>query len=60
MKPGYKQTEAGVIPEARNLPLLDSVAKRGSGHTPDKRSGVRRSIFADDLVRVFQKRGTEK
>jgi len=37
MKPGYKQTEVGVIPEDWNLPLLDSVAKRGSGHTPDKK-----------------------
>ena len=33
---GYKQTEVGVIPEDWSVDLLDSVAKRGSGHTPDK------------------------
>jgi type I restriction enzyme, S subunit len=33
---GYKQTEVGVIPEDWDAVLLDSVAKRGSGHTPDK------------------------
>ena len=36
VKPGYKQTEVGVIPEDWEVVLLDSVAKRGSGHTPDK------------------------
>jgi len=35
-RPGYKQTEVGVIPEDWNAELMDSVAKRGSGHTPDK------------------------
>jgi type I restriction enzyme, S subunit len=35
-RPGYKQTEVGVIPEDWDVVLLDSVAKRGSGHTPDK------------------------
>ena len=34
---GYKQTEVGVIPEDWGLPLLDSIANRGSGHTPDKK-----------------------
>lgn len=33
---GYKQTELGVIPKEWDVVLLDSVAKRGSGHTPDK------------------------
>ena len=33
---GYKQTEAGVIPEDWEVVLLDAVANRGSGHTPDK------------------------
>ncbi len=33
---GYKQTEVGLIPEDWDAPLLDSLAKRGSGHTPDK------------------------
>lgn len=37
LKPGYKQTEVGVIPEEWAVDYLDSVAKRGSGHTPDKR-----------------------
>jgi len=36
VKLGYKQTEMGVIPEDWEIALLDSVAKRGSGHTPDK------------------------
>jgi len=36
VKPGYKQTEVGVIPDDWDIVLLDSVAKRGSGHTPDK------------------------
>jgi len=36
LKPGYKQTEVGVIPEDWGTPFLDSIAKRGSGHTPDK------------------------
>jgi type I restriction enzyme S subunit len=36
MRAGYKQTEAGLIPEDWDSPLLDSIAKRGSGHTPDK------------------------
>jgi type I restriction enzyme, S subunit len=37
LKPGYKQTEVGVIPEDWDAVLLDSLAKRGSGHTPDKK-----------------------
>ena len=37
MKPGYKQTEVGVIPEEWDDALLDNFAKRGSGHTPDKK-----------------------
>jgi type I restriction enzyme S subunit len=36
VKPGFKQTEVGVIPEEWDEVLLDRVAKRGSGHTPDK------------------------
>ena len=38
LKPGYKQTEVGVIPEDWDVVLLDSVAKRGSGHTPNKKN----------------------
>ncbi len=36
LRAGYKQTEVGVIPEDWETPLLDAIAKRGSGHTPDK------------------------
>jgi type I restriction enzyme S subunit len=36
LKPGYKQTEVGVIPEDWEVVLLDSVSRRASGHTPDK------------------------
>ena len=36
LKEGYKQTEVGVIPEEWEPTLLDSIAKRGSGHTPSK------------------------
>ena len=34
---GYKKTEVGVIPIDWDATLLDSVAKRGSGHTPNKK-----------------------
>lgn len=37
LKSDYKQTEVGVIPENWNAVLLDTVARRGSGHTPDKK-----------------------
>jgi type I restriction enzyme S subunit len=33
---GYKQTDVGLIPEDWDFVLLDSVAQRGSGHTPEK------------------------
>ena len=36
LKPGYKQTEVGAIPEDWDVVLLDSVSRRASGHTPDK------------------------
>ena len=35
-KLGYKHTPLGWIPEEWEVELLDSLAKRGSGHTPDK------------------------
>lgn len=35
-KPGYKHTPLGWIPEEWEVDLLDKLAKRGSGHTPDK------------------------
>ncbi len=34
---GYKLTEVGVIPEDWDAVLLDKIAKRGSGHTPNKK-----------------------
>ncbi|MBA2526530.1 MAG: restriction endonuclease subunit S [Pyrinomonadaceae bacterium] len=37
LKPGYKQTEVRAIPADWKVVLLDSVARRGSGHTPDKK-----------------------
>jgi type I restriction enzyme S subunit len=37
IKSGYKRTEVGVIPAEWSAPFLDSLAKRGSGHTPDKK-----------------------
>jgi type I restriction enzyme S subunit len=33
----FKMTEVGEMPASWETPLLDSVAKRGSGHTPDKK-----------------------
>lgn len=36
MKPGYKKNKVMVIPEDWEVVMLESVAKRGSGHTPDK------------------------
>ncbi|MFZ2193149.1 MAG: restriction endonuclease subunit S [Candidatus Moraniibacteriota bacterium] len=32
----FKKTKLGIIPEEWDIALLDSVAKRGSGHTPSK------------------------
>jgi type I restriction enzyme, S subunit len=37
VKLGYKLTDVGIIPEDWDVELLDSIAKRGSGHTPDKK-----------------------
>ncbi|NMO14524.1 hypothetical protein HPC49_02090 [Pyxidicoccus fallax] len=37
LKSSYKQTEVGMIPSAWDVALLDLVARRGSGHTPDKK-----------------------
>jgi type I restriction enzyme S subunit len=37
VKRGYKQTEVGVIPKDWDEVLLNSVAKSGTGHTPDKK-----------------------
>jgi type I restriction enzyme, S subunit len=33
----FKRTEIGEVPEEWDVVLLDSVARRGSGHTPDKK-----------------------
>jgi type I restriction enzyme S subunit len=37
VRPGYKRTDVGIIPKDWHEVLLDHVAKRGSGHTPDKK-----------------------
>ena len=37
MKPGYKQTEVGVIPEEWQCARMSEIAKLESGHTPSKR-----------------------
>jgi type I restriction enzyme, S subunit len=36
VRAGYKLTEVGAIPAEWDCPLLDTITKRGSGHTPDK------------------------
>jgi type I restriction enzyme, S subunit len=36
LRPGYKESDVGAIPKDWNAVLLDRLAKRGSGHTPDK------------------------
>ena len=36
VRAGYKLTEVGVIPAEWDCQLLDTITKRGSGHTPDK------------------------
>jgi type I restriction enzyme S subunit len=37
VKPGYKQTEVGVIPEEWQCTRMSEIAKLESGHTPSKR-----------------------
>lgn len=37
LKSGFKKTEIGVIPSDWDAVQLDRVARRGSGHTPDKK-----------------------
>ena len=37
VRPGYRQTGVGIIPDDWDETLLDRIAKRGSGHTPDKK-----------------------
>jgi type I restriction enzyme S subunit len=37
VKPRFKRAGIGLIPEDWDEVLLDSIAKRGSGHTPDKK-----------------------
>ncbi len=37
LRDSYKQTEGGLVPGAWESVLLDTLAKRGSGHTPDKK-----------------------
>jgi len=37
VKAGFRQTDVGAVPHDWSEVLLDHVAKRGSGHTPDKK-----------------------
>lgn len=37
IKKGYKKTEVGIIPEDWACVFIDKVARRGSGHTPNKK-----------------------
>jgi type I restriction enzyme S subunit len=37
-RPGYKHTKLGWIPEEWKVKLLDDVARRGSGHTPNRKT----------------------
>ena len=37
VKPGYRSPEMAVLPEGWEVVLLDRIANRGSGHTPDKK-----------------------
>jgi type I restriction enzyme S subunit len=61
VKVSYKQTEVGVIPGQWDHVLLDSIANRGSGHTPDKKhpeywnGSIKWISLADspDLDRVY-------
>ncbi|MEL7170385.1 MAG: restriction endonuclease subunit S, partial [Bacteroidota bacterium] len=57
----FKETEIGEIPESWEAPLLDTVAQRGSGHTPSKKhpeywnGGIKWVSLADShaLDRVY-------
>lgn len=37
IREGYKETEIGVVPEDWDIDLLDNVARRLTGHTPNKK-----------------------
>jgi type I restriction enzyme S subunit len=37
VKAGYRQTDVGIIPDDWEAVPIDSVARRGSGHTPNKK-----------------------
>lgn len=38
IREGYKETEIGIIPDNWEVDLLDNVARRLTGHTPDKKN----------------------
>lgn len=72
---GYKQTEVGVIPEDWECQILDELAKRGSGHTPNKKipeywngsikwislrdSDVLDNLFIEDTAVKISKKGLD-
>lgn len=72
---GYKQTEVGVIPEDWECQILDELAKRGSGHTPNKKipdywngsikwislrdSDVLDKLFIEDTAVKISKKGLD-
>lgn len=72
---GYKQTEVGVIPEDWECQILDELAKRGSGHTPNKKipeywngsikwislrdSDVLDNLFIEDTALKISKKGLD-
>jgi hypothetical protein len=35
-RPGYKKTKVGWIPKEWEIPLLDTIAMRETGHTPKR------------------------
>jgi type I restriction enzyme S subunit len=73
VSPGYKRTDVGVIPKDWHEMLLDHVAKRGSGHTPDKKhpeywngnikwisladSSALDQVFIDDTISYITPKG---
>lgn len=72
---GYKQTEVGMIPEDWECQILDELAKRGSGHTQNKKipeywngsikwislrdSDVLDKLFIEDTAVKISKKGLD-
>jgi type I restriction enzyme S subunit len=73
VRPGYKRTDVGVIPKDWHEVVLDHIAKRGSGHTPDKKhpeywngnikwisladSSALDQVFIDDTISYITREG---